>query len=52
MEKEKFRLGYSENPDLFAVENKGFRAHSNFITIYFAPGDSFAGTGPVRKTKE
>jgi hypothetical protein len=47
-EKEKFRLGYSENPDFFKVENKRLRAHSNFVTTYFAFDDSNALIGPNR----
>ena len=33
----------------FAVENKCYRADSNFGAIYFAPCDSFAGTRPKRQ---
>jgi len=47
-EEEEYRLGYFENHDFFAVENKKFRANSNFGTIYFAGGDSFAGIRPLR----
>jgi len=33
------------------LKNEGYRADSNFGTIYFAAGDSFAGTRPTKKTK-
>jgi len=48
-EKEEYRLGYSENPDFLRLKNEGYRADSNFGTIYFAAGDSFAGTSAPRK---
>jgi hypothetical protein len=47
-EEEEYRMGYSENPDFFAVENKRYRTDSNFGTIYFALGSSYA---PIRPTQ-
>jgi len=48
-EKEEFRLIYSENPDFLRLKNEGYRVDSNFGTIYFAAGDSFAGTRPLTR---
>jgi hypothetical protein len=48
MKEEEYRLQYSENLDFFAAKNKRYRTGLNFGTIYFAPGDSYAGIGPSR----
>jgi len=50
MEEERYRLRYSENPVFLWLKNEGYRADSNFGTIYFAGGDSYAGTTPYKRT--
>jgi hypothetical protein len=44
--KRKIHTGIFRKSLFFEVENKELRAHSNFVTIYFAPGDSYAPIGP------
>ena len=49
--KRKIQTGIFRKSFFFAVENKGLRAHSNFVIVYFAPGDSYASIGPCTTEK-
>jgi hypothetical protein len=44
-EEEEYRLGYSENPDFLRLKTKDTEPIQIWY-LYFAPGDSFAGTRP------